>query len=169
MALPEIQLSFQHLITLSQLYCFCTRQQQQQVLEDNYQDACKPSLKLKNHHHQELKKLFSNNHFVCISSTLILKIFFLFYQNALINLLYRILHRLRLWQIESNAFSKLPLIYSLDKGHHIPLMNISYFLLRTSSLLHSTSEFYFLFSSLYFLVLIFYILQYTTCVLLTTL
>ena len=124
MALSEIQLSFQHLITLSQLYCFCTRQQQQQVLEYNYQDACKPSLKLKNHHHQELKKLFSNNHFVCISSTLILKIFFFVMSNALINL-----HRLRLWQIESNAFSKLPLIYSLDKGDYIPLMNISYFLL----------------------------------------
>ena len=61
MALSEIQLSFQHLITLSQLYFFCTRQQQQQVLEDNYQDACKPSLKLKNHHHQELKKQLSNN------------------------------------------------------------------------------------------------------------
>ena len=53
----------------------------------------------------------------------------MFYQNALINLLYRILHRLRLWQIESNAFSKLPLIYSFDKGDYIPLMNISYFLL----------------------------------------
>ena len=47
--------------------------------------------------------------------------------NALINLLHRNLHRLRLWQIESNAFSKLPLIYSLDKGNYIPLMNISYF------------------------------------------